>query len=69
MPSDQGVSQWRGMAVVVDQLGVEVALAAVLVVVEDLAEIDELGLLFGSDLADHTVDAEPRAQVADHGLA
>tara|TARA_Y100001001_G_C7800839_1_gene236195 strand:+ start:373 stop:561 length:189 start_codon:yes stop_codon:yes gene_type:complete len=57
--SDQGVSQRRGMAVVVDQLGVEVALATVLVVIEDLAEIDEVGLLLGSDFTDHPVDAEP----------
>ena len=59
MLSDQGVSLRRGMAVVVDQLGVEMTLPTVLVVVEDLAEIDELGLLLGSDLADHPVDAEP----------
>jgi hypothetical protein len=57
------------MTVVVDQLGVEMTLSTVLVVVEDLAEIDELGLLLGSDFTDYPVDAEPRAQVADHGLA
>ena len=59
MLSDQGVSQRRGMAVVVDQLGVEVALATVLVVIEDLAEIDEVGLLLGSAFTDPQVDAAP----------
>ncbi|GIT31424.1 MAG: hypothetical protein Ct9H300mP1_34700 [Planctomycetaceae bacterium] len=39
-------------------------LPTVLVVVEDLAEIDELGpFLLGSDLADHPVDAEPEPRL------
>ena len=56
--SDQAVCQWSGVAVVVDQFGVEVTFLSVLNVVEDLAEVDEFGVVFGGHFSDDPVDAE-----------
>ena len=55
MLGDQAVAQRRRMAVVVDQFAVEVALATVMVVIEDLVDIDQLGPLLRSEWKDYSI--------------